>query len=290
MHEVEAKHLLSAKNGMNIYRGCSHGCIYCDARSACYQMKHAFEDIEVKVNAPQLLEEELRRKRKPCMVGTGAMSDPYMHIEETLELTRRCLAVIRDHHCGVAIQTKSDRILRDLDLLKQINDEAKCVVQITITTFDDRLCKIIEPNVCPTSERLHILEVMQQNRIPTVVWMTPILPYINDTVENVAQIVHACGKRGVYGILDFGLGLTLRDGDRQYYYANLDRHFPGIKEKYIRRYGTAYELPSENYSRISQVFYELCDTYGIETDSRKIFDYMHTYESRLDGEQLSLFE
>lgn len=289
MHEVEAKHLLSAQNGMNIYRGCSHGCIYCDARSTCYQMKHVFEDIEVKANAPRLLEQELRRKRKPCMVGTGAMSDPYMHIEERLGLTRQCLEIIRDHHCGVAIQTKSNRILRDLDLLCEIHEKAKCVVQITITTYEDGLCRRIEPNVCPTSERLKILEIMQEKGIPTVVWMTPILPYINDTAENIGQIVEACGKRGVYGILDFGFGLTLRDGDRQYYYANLDRHFPGLKEKYIRRYGNAYELPSGNARELSRVFHELCENYGIETDSKKIFDYMHTYESKLDGEQISLF-
>lgn len=289
MHNVNAKHLLSATNGMNIYRGCSHGCIYCDARSACYQMKHAFEDIEVKANAPVLLEQELRRKRKPCMVGTGAMSDPYMHIEEKLQLTRQCLEVIKDNHCGVAIQTKSNRILRDLDLLKQINETAKCVVQITITTFADDLCRIVEPNICPTGERLRILEIMQENGIPTVVWMTPLLPFLNDTVENVESIVHACGKRGVYGILDFGMGLTLRDGDRQYYYAQLEEHFPGVKERYIRRYGNAYELPSENHAKLSRVFHDLCTAYGIETNQKKIFEYMHTYESKLDGEQLCLF-
>lgn len=274
---------------MNIYRGCSHGCIYCDARSACYQMKHAFEDIEVKRNAPLLLEGELHRKRKPCMVGTGAMSDPYMHIEEKLELTRQCLAVIKNNHCGVAIQTKSSRILRDLDLLKQINETAKCVVQITITTFDDELCKVIEPNVCPTSERLKVLEIMQENGIPTVVWMTPILPYINDTVENIENIVRACAKRSVYGILVFGMGLTLRDGDRQYYYGKLDQHFPGLKERYIRHYGNDYELPSENSGRLFQVYHSLCSACGIETDQKKIFEYMYTYESRLDGEQISLF-
>ena len=289
MHEIEAKHLLSSQNGMNIYRGCSHGCIYCDARSTCYQMKHAFEDIEVKINAPLLLEQELRRKRKPCMVGTGAMSDPYMHIEEKLGLTRKCLQVIHEYHCGVAVQTKSNRILRDLDLLKAINDEAKCVVQITITTLDDTLCKQIEPNVCPTSERLKVLEIMQENGIPTVVWMTPILPYINDTEENIEGIVKACAKRGVYGILSFGIGLTLRDGDRQYYYAKLDQLFPGIKEKYIRRYGLDYELPCENSSRLWNIFSDLCRTYGMETDQKKIFEYLHTYESRLDGEQLTLF-
>ena len=160
MHEVEAKHILSSQNGMNIYRGCSHGCIYCDARSDCYQMNHAFEDIEVKRNAPQLLEQALRSKRRRCMIGTGAMSDPYLHLEKELKLTRRCLELIDEYGFGVAIQTKSDMILRDLDLLKSINRKTKCVVQMTLTTCDEELCRIIEPNVCTTARRLEVLNIM----------------------------------------------------------------------------------------------------------------------------------
>ena len=197
MHFVQAKTLLSSKNGMNIYRGCTHGCIYCDSRSECYQMKHDFEDIEVKENAPELLERELSRKRHACMIGTGAMCDPYMHCEESLELTRKCLEIINRYGFGVSVQTKSDRILRDKELLAEINRKGKAVVNITITTFDDKLCKIIEPNVCPTSRRFEVLREFQRLGVPAVVWLTPILPFINDTEENIAGIVKGCGECGV---------------------------------------------------------------------------------------------
>ena len=188
MHFVEAKGILSAQNGMNLYRGCTHGSIYCDSRSKCYQFTHDFEDIEVKQNAPELLEKALRSKRKKCMIGTGAMCDPYMHCEEQLLLTRRCLEIIDRYGFGVSIQTKSDRILRDLPLLKSINEKAKCVVQMTLTTYDEELCRILEPNVCTTGERVKTLQIFHENGIPAVVWLTPILPFINDTKENVVTL------------------------------------------------------------------------------------------------------
>ena len=178
MHFVDAKWILTGSGGhygMNIYRGCTHGCIYCDSRSRCYQFTHPFEDIEVKQNAPKLLEKALKSKRKKCMIGTGAMSDPYMHCEENLRLTRKCLEIILENDFGVAIQTKSDRILRDIDLLSKINRSAKCVVQMTLTTYDDDLCRILEPNVCITKRRIEVLEEMRNNGIPTIVWLTPIL-------------------------------------------------------------------------------------------------------------------
>ena len=131
MHYGDYKTILSPQSGMNIYRGCTHGCIYCDSRSHCYQMKHDFEDIEIKTNAPRILEEQLRRKRKRCMVSTGAMCDPYIHLEEKLQMTRQCISLIDQYGFGLSIQTKSARILRDLDLLKSINEHSKCVVQIT---------------------------------------------------------------------------------------------------------------------------------------------------------------
>lgn len=289
MHEVEAKGILSAQNGMNIYRGCTHGCIYCDTRSTCYQMNHAFEDIEVKKNAPELLEKALRSKRKKCMIGTGAMSDPYLHYEEKLGLTRRCLELIDRYGFGLAIQTKSDRILRDLDLLKSINRKAKCVVQITLTTYDDELCKILEPNVCPTSRRIEVLQIMRDEGIPTIVWMTPILPFINDTEENIRGLLNACKESKVYGILTFGTGVTLRDGDRQYFYQKLDEHFPGMKERYISTYGNAYELPVPESAHLGKLIQEECRAAGIVYGSDKLFAYMHEYEDKEAGEQLSLF-
>lgn len=290
MHEREAKHILSAQNGMNIYRGCSHGCIYCDARSTCYQMNHAFEDIEVKKNAPELLESALRSKRKKCVIGTGAMCDPYLHIEKELRLTRRCLELIDEYGFGLAIQTKSDMILRDLDLLKSINRKSKCVVQMTLTTYDEDLCKIVEPNVCTTARRIEVLDIMREEGIPTVVWMTPILPFINDTQENILGLLEAFRKTQVYGIIIFQLGLTLRDGDRQYYYAKLDQHFPGLKERYKRVYGNAYELPVPEQKELMKLIRQKCDESGIVCDEAKIFQYMHEYEDKQAGKQLTLFD
>ena len=291
MHFVEAKGILTSNNGMhgmNIYRGCSHGCIYCDSRSKCYQFTHAFEDIEVKQNAPELLEKALRSKRKKCMIGTGAMSDPYMHCEEALGLTRQCLEIIKKYEFGLAIQTKSDRILRDIDLLDEINRAAKCVVQITLTTYDDDLCRILEPNVCNTKRRIEVLEEMQKRGIPTIVWLTPILPFINDTEENVTSILEECARVGVKGIIDFGMGLTLREGDREYYYAALDKHFPGMKQRYIQRYGNSYELPSPNAKVLQGILRRICKENGMLSNPNDCFRYMNELPDKY--QQMSLFD
>ena len=291
MHFVDAKGILTANggsNGMNIYRGCSHGCIYCDSRSTCYQFTHSFEDIEVKRNAPELLEKVLKSKRKKCMIGTGAMSDPYMHCEEQLQLTRKCLEIIKKYGFGVAIQTKSDRILRDIDLLDEINNEAKCVVQMTLTTYDDELCRIVEPNVCNTKRRVEVLEEMQKRGIPTIVWLTPILPFINDTEDNITSILNECVRVGVKGIIDFGMGLTLREGDREYYYAALDKHFPGIKERYIKSYGNAYELPSPNAKKLMGILQRICGDNGIMSKPDECFKFMRELPEKYP--QMSLFD
>ncbi len=291
MHFVEAKGILTANSGfcgMNIYRGCTHGCIYCDSRSKCYQFTHPFEDIEVKKNAPELLEKTLRSKRKKCMIGTGAMSDPYMHCEEDLKLTRRCLEIIKENGFGIAIQTKSDRILRDIDLLSEINNSAKCVVQMTLTTYDDDLCRIIEPNVCDTKRRIEVLEEMQKRGIPTIVWLTPILPFINDTKENITAILNECVRVGVKGVIDFGMGLTLREGDREYYYAALDKHFPGMKERYIKRYGNAYELPSPNAKELTELFRSICNDNGILSNPDECFGFMQEFPDKYT--QMSIFD
>lgn len=287
MHFVNVKGILSAQNGMNLYRGCTHGCIYCDSRSRCYGFEHDFEDIEVKQNAPELLEKALRSKRKKCMIGTGAMCDPYMHCEEKLGLTRRCLEIIDHYECGVAIQTKSDRILRDLDLLKRINEKAKCVVQMTLTTYDENLCKILEPNVCTTKERVEALKIFHENGIPTMVWLSPILPYINDTRENIEGILDYCIQTKVYGVICFGMGLTLREGDREYFYAALDRHFPGMKRKYHQRYGYAYELPSDRSRELMKIFRDKCHANGIVCDIDACFRYLRELPEKY--EQLTLF-
>ncbi len=289
MHFVDAKGILSAQNGMNLYRGCTHGCIYCDSRSACYQFTHAFEDIEVKQNAPALLERALRSKRKKCMIGTGGMCDPYMHCEEELQLTRKCLELIDRYGFGVTVQTKSDRVLRDLDLLRSIHHKAKCVVQMTLTTYDEELCRIVEPQVCTTKRRYEVLKILQENGIPTVVWLSPILPYINDTRENIQGILEYCRDAGVYGIICFGMGMTLRQGDREYFYAALDKHFPGLHEKYHRRYGYDYELSSDNAGELMAYFRAFCAENHIVSNVDEIFSYLHAFPESKGYEQLSLF-
>lgn len=288
MHFVEAKGILSNMNGMNLYRGCSHGCIYCDSRSKCYGFTHDFEDIEVKKNAPALLERALRSKRQKCMIGTGSMCDPYLHIEEKLQLTRKCLELIDQYEYGVAIQTKSTRILRDMDLLSSINCKAKAVVQMTLTTYDEELCKILEPHVSTTRERFETLMKFKEAGIPTIVWMTPILPFINDTEENVRGILDYCIEAGVKGIILFGMGVTMREGDREYFYQALDRHFPGMKEKYIRTYGYAYELASSNSSKLMRIFYDTCEKHGIMSNADDCFRYLHEFPNRYS--QMSLFD
>ena len=290
MHYVDAKGILTGKSGMigmNIYRGCSHGCIYCDSRSTCYQFTHPFEDIEVKQNAPELLEKALMSKRKKCVIGTGAMSDPYMHCEEELGLTRKCLEVIYRYGFGAAIQTKSDRILRDIDLLEKINRKTKCVVEMTLTTYDDELCSIIEPNVCNTKRRLVVLDEMRKRGIPTVVWMTPILPFINDTEENIKAILNGCILTGVKGIICYDMGVTLREGDREYFYAALDKYFPGLKERYIGCYGNSYELPSPKSEKLMALFRDTCRKNGIMYRPQECFDYMNELPEK--EKQLSFF-
>ena len=291
MHFVDAKGILTCSGGyygMNIYRRCTHSCIYCDSRSRCYQFTHPFEDIEVKQNAPELLEKALKPKRKKCMIGTGAMSDPYMHCEENLRLTRRCLEIILENGFGIAIQTKSDLILRDIDLLSEINKSAKCVVQMTLTTYDDDLCRILEPNVCNTKRRIEVLEEMRKKGIPTIVWLTPILPFINDTEDNITAILNECVRVGVKGIIDFGMGLTLREGDREDYYAALDNFFPGMKERYIKRYGNAYELPSPKARELTEIFQRICKANGILSSPEDCFRFMSELPEKYP--QMTIFD
>ncbi len=290
MHFVKAQGILSSQNGMNLYRGCLHGCIYCDSRSKCYRMDHAFEDIEVKENALELLEAALKRKRSPCMIGTGAMTDPYIPIERQLKLTRGALELIDKYGFGIAIQTKSSDILRDLDLLTSINEKTKAVVQMTLTTYDDSLCRILEPHVSPTSERIAALKTFRDAGIPTVVWLDPILPFLNDTEENILGILESCRDAGVKGVLCFNMGLTLREGNREYFYAQLDRHFPGLKQQYIRTYGNRYEINSPKNAELMKIYHSFCETNGLMHDIREIFTFLHRFERKNTASQLSFFD
>jgi DNA repair photolyase len=288
MHFKTVKGILSPKNSMNIYRGCLHGCIYCDSRSKCYQMNHDFEDIEVKENAINLLEQKLKTKRKKAMIATGSMSDPYMQIESKLNLTKKALEVINKYGFGVTVLTKSALVLRDLDLLKQINQKAKVIIQMTLTTYDENLCKILEPNVSTTFERFQALKVFQDNSIETVVWLDPFLPFINDNYENIKGLMDYCVEAGVKGIICFGIGLTLREGNREYFYKNLDRYFPGLKEKYSKIYGLSYEITSPNNDYLMAYIEKLCKENNILFKPQEVFSYLASLPVK--EQQLKLFD
>ena len=288
MHKVDVKGILSSSNGMNIYRGCQHNCIYCDSRSLCYGMEHDFEDIEVKQNAPFLLEKALKSKRKKCMIGTGAMSDPYIPLERELKLTRQCLEIVERYGFGATVLTKSSDVLRDLDLFRSINSKSKAVIQMTLTTYDETMCKIIEPNVSSTKERFEALKIFRDNGIPTVVWLDPFLPFINDTEENIKGLLDYCVKAKVKGLICFDIGLTLRSGNREYFYKQLDRHFPKLKEKYIGSYGNSYEITSRNRDKLMKIITDVCRKNGIMYNVNEVFAYLHRFESK--EKQLSLFD
>ena len=253
---------------MNIYRGCSHGCVYCDSRSKCYHFTHDFEDIEAKQNAPELLEAALRKKRKRCVIGTGSMCDPYIPIEKELRLTRRCLEIIDRYNFGAAVLTKSDLVLRDLDLLSSINKKAKAVVQMTITTADEKL------------------------GIPTVVWLSPLLPFINDTQENIDAIFESCAEAGVKAILCFGIGLTLREGNREYFYAALERaalrdsRFAGMKERYQKTYGYSYMATSPRDKELMARLARLCAEKKIMLGTDSVFNWMEDFPAAAQGDPM----
>lgn len=282
MHFVTAKTILTP-HSMNIYRGCTHGCIYCDSRSKCYQFTHDFEDIEVKQNAPELLEEALHKKRKRSMIGTGSMCDPYIPIEKELGLMRRCLEIIERHNFGATPQTKSDLVLRDLDILTRINNKTKAVVQMTLTTADDELCRKIEPGVCPTSRRFEVLQACREAGIPTVVWFSPLLPFINDTKENIEGIVDYCARAGVQAIICFGIGLTLREGNREYFYSALDRKFSmssttdSLKERYQKTFGYSYVCSSPHEAELMKYLAQLCRQHNIQLGTDSVFKWIEEF-------------
>lgn len=290
MHFKKAKGILSSKNGMNLFRGCTHGCIYCDSRSRCYQMDHIFEDVEVKENGINLLEEALKRKRKKCMISLGSMTDPYIKEELKLEYTRKALEVINKNDFGVTLITKSTNIIRDLDLLQEINAKSKVVVQMTLTTYDEELCKKIEPNVATTKKRFEVLKMLRDAGIPTVVWMTPILPFINDTEENIIGLLNYCKEAKVFGIICFGMGVTLREGNREYFYSELDKKFPKLKEMYVNEYGNSYVVNSRKNQALMKLFHEFCRENQIEDNTDVIFNYTTELERKEKLNQLSFFD
>lgn len=264
------------------------GCIYCEGRSSCKNNGYGFEDIEVKQNSSVILEAELKEKGNKVIIQTGDISDPYMPLEKDLCNTRKALEVIDKYGFGVSIVTKSDLILRDIDLLKSINNNAKAVVCMSLSTVDDKLSSILEPGAPLASRRLEALSVLKANNIPTIVKFVPVLPFIEDTEENVRAVVRMSSKYGVYGILNYAMGLTLRNSDREYFYKNLDYNFPGIKGKYINNFGSEINLISHQNNKLREIFFDECNKEGIESDISLIDKFIKTMNEK-EYQQLSLF-
>lgn len=270
---------------MNLYRGCSHGCIYCDSRSDCYHIEN-FDTVRGKENMLKILENELSKKRVKGVVGIGAMSDTYNPMEIKYQQTRGALQLISKYGFGVSIDTKSDLILRDIDLLKEINSKNNVIIKFTITTPDDKLSKIIEPNVCESSKRLEAIKILNDNGIFTGIMMNPVLPFITDKEEDIKKLVELASRSGAKFIHTY-MGMTLRENQRAYYFEKLDEKFLGVKEKYIKNYGDRYNCLVPNYKQLYKVFTDECDRYGI---LYKMNDIIRAYKKEsTNDEQISLF-
>lgn len=291
IQEIKAKQLLTpTKNpaswfgvnySMNIYRGCEHQCIYCDSRSECYQIA-CFDDLQVKINAVEILKQELAKKRHPGIIGTGAMSDPYTKAESRYRLTGQALQVIADYGFGVHITTKSDLIRNDMDILKKLS-KTWAAVAFTITTADDNLAHLIEPQAPPPSKRLAAMKALSTAGIFTGVTIMPLLPFIEDNPENVSRIIEIAAKCGAQFILPW-FGMSLRDRQRYFYYTHIDRLFPGVRAKYEAAYGNQYFCNSPHQSELELLFRDLCA-------NRKIVANMTEYLTKLPNldSQLNLF-
>lgn len=271
---------------MNLYRGCCHGCIYCDSRSECYHVDD-FDTVHAKENALSILSDELRRKKRTGVIGTGAMSDPYNPFEEKELLTRRSLELISVHNFGITVITKSPLIVRDIDVYNEISEHSPVLCKMTITTADDKLCKMIEPNISATSERFEALAKMAENKLFTGITLMPVLPFINDTESNIMGIVrmaHECGVRCIYPFF----GVTLRNNQREYFLNELGKKFPGsgLKEHYIRYFGNQYECVSPDANKLWKIFTEECDRFDILYDMKSIIS---AYQKGYGDMQLSFF-
>lgn len=280
-------HWFGINYNMNIYKGCCHGCIYCDSRSNCYQIID-FDRVRIKENSIEIIKKDLTSKRKKGVVGTGAMSDPYNPFEEKYLLTRQALKLLDEHRFGIAITTKSDLIVRDIDILKRIQKHSPNLVKITITTFDDELCKKIEPNVSTTSDRFKGLKKLSDNNIYSGVLLMPILPFINDTEENIRNIIKRAYECGAKFIFSYGIGVTLRSNQREYYFEQLRKIFPNqmLDEKYIKTYGEQYENSSLKSEHLWKVFKEECEKYNLLYDMK---DIIKDYKSRYENSQITWF-
>lgn len=295
IEQIEAKTILQkaayAENwfgidyNMNLYKGCPHGCIYCDSRSDCYQIED-FDRVRVKKDAITILEKELRTKRKKGVIGIGAMSDTYNPLEEKLQITRKALQLIDRYGYGISLETKSDLLVRDIDLFKSISNKASGIIKMTITTADDKLSSIIEPNVCNSSKRFEAIKKITDAGLFAGVLLTPILPYITDTEENIRQVISLAAKNGAKFVFSMG-GVTLRSNQRVYFYNKLEQDFPGIKERYSKQYGNSYMCKTTNFN-IANIFKEECKKHGL---LYKMQDIIKEYkkENKEAMEQLKIF-
>ena len=272
-----------ADYNMNIYRGCSHGCIYCDSRSTCYQ-DPTFDTIKVKENALQIIRNDLRRKAKRGVIATGSMSDPYNPLERELRLTRNALELINAYDFGVAIATKGTLVTRDIDILSDIKANSPVIVKMTITTSVDELSKKIEPNAPTTSERFNSLQQLTEAGIFCGVLMMPILPFVNDTKENIEGVLRQAKEAGAKFVYP-SFGMTLRTGNREYYYQKLDEFFPGVKQLYLKVYGDRYVCTSRNAKALQALFISLCEKYGLLYGMKNI---TKSYKNGYSNRQLSL--
>ncbi|MDD3304230.1 MAG: radical SAM protein [Clostridia bacterium] len=296
MEFVKAKTIISKVNygdkwygvlyNMNLYRGCCHGCIYCDSRSNCYHVEN-FDTVRSKENAIAILEQELYSKREKGVIGIGSMSDPYNPFEKEYEITRKALELVAKYQYGISITTKSDLIVRDVDLLKKINEKNDVIVAFTITTADDAISKVIEPNVSISSERFRAIRELTSNGIYTGIMMSPVLPYITDNKDNIKEIVRLAYENGANFIYTY-MGMTLRENQRDYYYDKLEKHFKGLKQKYMTRYGDQYNCTVPGYRELYQLFTTECDKYGIVYTMKDIISGYQKKKNRY--EQITLFE
>ncbi len=297
MELIEAKTILSSYQvntvwfgshyTMNIYKGCNHGCIYCDSRSDCYKIDD-FDRIRAKANALVLIEQELKRKRKTGVIGTGSMSDPYNPFEEEYHLTRSALALIHRYGYGLALFTKSELILRDQDLLKEISCHSPVLIGITITTADDELSRKIEQNVCVSSKRFEAIKQLSDQGLFAGIILMPVLPFIEDNPENIrALILNAHEHHAKFIYTDPHFGVTLRTNQRDWFFNKLDLNFPGLKDKYSETYGNNYACSSLKSKQLWRIFTQECEKFGI---LYRMSDIIQAYQQAYGVQQLSIFD
>lgn len=255
------EHWFGVEYTVNLYRGCTHGCVYCDSRSECYGIED-FEDVTVKINGPELLRRELSRKRSKALIGTGAMSDPYIPAERGLGLTRSMLEIIREQGFSVHMVTKSDLVLRDLDLLTEIGRNGVASVAFTVTTCDPKLAAWAEPYAPVPAARLAAMKRLADSGVDTGILLMPVLPFLMDTPQQVLAVAEQARLHGARYVVPW-FGMTLRDRQRDYYYGKLQERSPGLKERYIRTFGQRYSCSSPAAGRLSAMLEDYCRTYGM---------------------------